>query len=151
MREQKIKIEDGISLICESLDGGQNVIFSPRGASMLPTIKEGRDKVTLSPAPEKLKRGDIAFYKRRDGQYVLHRVVRVRGGYVFCGDGQFSLERGIEKEQIIAICSHINRGGKDINSGSLSWKIFAARAGVVRLLRRVYHGLRHRIAKIVKK
>ena len=112
MREQKIRMEDGISLICESLKCGQDVIFSPRGASMLPTIKEGRDKVTLSPAPEKLKRGDIAFYKRENGQFVLHRVVRARGDYVFCGDSQFSLERGIKKEQIIAICSHINRDGK---------------------------------------
>ena len=118
---------------------------------MLPTIKEGRDKVTLSPAPEKLKRGDIAFYKRENGQFVLHRVVKVRGGYVFCGDNQYSLERGIKKEQIIAICSHINRNGKNVYSGSLLWKLFAARVGFVRFFRRVYHGLRHRIAKIVKK
>ena len=151
MREQKIRMEDGISLICESLKCGQDVIFSPRGASMLPTIKEGRDKVTLSPAPEKLKRGDIAFYKRENGQFVLHRVVRARGDYVFCGDSQFSLERGIKKEQIIAICSHINRDGKDVYSGSLLWKMFAARVGFVRFFRRGYHGLRHRVAKIVKK
>ena len=118
---------------------------------MLPTIKEGRDKVTLSPAPEKLKRGDIVFYKRDNGQFVLHRVVSARRGYVFCGDSQFSLERGIKKEQIIAICSHINRGGKDIYSGSLLWKLFAARAGFARFFRRGYHGLRSRAAKIVKK
>lgn len=151
MREQKIRMEDGISLICESLENGQDVIFSPRGESMLPTIKEGRDSVTLSPTPEKLKRGDIAFYRRRDGQFVLHRVVRVRGGYVFCGDNQFSLERGIKKEQIIAICSHINRGGKDIYSGSFVWRFFSVKAAVLRFLRRAYHGLRRRIAKIIKK
>ena len=151
MREQKIRMEDGISLICESLDGGQDVIFSPSGTSMLPTIREGRDKVTLSTAPEKLKRGDIAFYRRRDGQFVLHRVVRVRDEYIFCGDNQFALERGIKREQIIAICSHINRGGKDIYSGSFAWRFFALRAGILRFMRRAYHGLRHRIAKIVKK
>ena len=56
MREIKIGLCDAIHLIREKLAEGGEVLFSPKGTSMLPTLKEGRDRVVLSAPPKKLKK-----------------------------------------------------------------------------------------------
>ena len=61
------------------LDSGGEFTVYPKGTSMLPLIRQGRDSVTLAKPSAPLKRGDIAFYLRDNGQYVLHRVVGTGG------------------------------------------------------------------------
>ena len=80
-------------LFKERLAAGQIVRFSPRGVSMLPMLRQGIDSVELSPVPEKLKKYDLPLYQRRNGQYVLHRIVKVSEGYTCIGDNQFEPER----------------------------------------------------------
>ena len=63
-------------IIEEQLREGKTVRFAPKGRSMLPMIREGRDTVTLCAVDRPLKKYDIGFYRRRDGQYVLHRIVK---------------------------------------------------------------------------
>ena len=66
---------------------GQSVRFSPRGVSMLPMLRQGRDSVVLSPAPKQLRKYDLPLYRRDDGSYVLHRVVKAGQTYA-CMGGQ---------------------------------------------------------------
>ena len=68
MPNRSIRLDEAMALIRESLDSGHEVTFSPRGASMLPFLKEGRDTVTLTALPSKLKKYDIVFYQRDNGQ-----------------------------------------------------------------------------------
>ena len=77
MLEREIKLDDVMPLIKEKLASGQEVIFSPHGTSMLPFLKEGRDSITLKAPPARLKKYDIPLYQRKNGQYILHRVVDV--------------------------------------------------------------------------
>ena len=51
-------------VIRERLDAGQSVTIYPRGVSMLPTLKEGRDNVTLTAYKPPLKRYEIALFQR---------------------------------------------------------------------------------------
>lgn len=52
------------------------------------------------------------LYKRTDGAYVLHRIVKVeKDSYTMRGDNQFFLEPGIKQEQMIAMVSGIVRDG----------------------------------------
>ena len=44
------------------------------GESMLPFLRPGRDTVFLRRPDAPLHRGEIAFYRRFDGSYILHRV-----------------------------------------------------------------------------
>ncbi len=97
-------------LIREYLDKGQTVRFSPRGISMLPMLRQGIDNVILSPLPEKLKKYDIPLYQRSDGQYVLHRIVKVGQTYTCIGDNQFQLEPGLRRDQMIAVVTAFSRG-----------------------------------------
>ena len=56
------------------LDEGREVTLSPKGSSMLPFIREGRDSVVLRKEPA-VHKGDIVLV-RLPGRYVLHRIIR---------------------------------------------------------------------------
>ena len=79
MEERSFHMDDLMPLMKESLASGQSFRFSPRGISMLPMLRQGKDTVTLSPIKEPLKKYDIPLYQRDDGAYVLHRITEVGG------------------------------------------------------------------------
>ena len=79
----------------ETLKSGADVVFTPWGVSMCPTIKGGRDTVVLSKNKEPLNIGDLIFYKREKDVFVLHRIVgKDKDGFILCGDSQTELEKG---------------------------------------------------------
>ena len=79
MPEQGLfRLADYAGTIREVMDSGGEFTLYPRGTSMLPLIVQGRDSVTLVKA-EEFRTGDIAFYQRENGQYVLHRVIAADG------------------------------------------------------------------------
>ena len=103
------KMEDIYPYLAESIrDGGQFVIF-PRGTSMNPTIYEDRDCVALVEAKE-LCVYDIVLYKRQNGRFILHRIMKIKdGNYTMCGDNQYIFEEGIKREQILAVVSEVRK------------------------------------------
>ena len=84
------------------------------GTSMMPLLKEGRDRVELKPyCHERLKKGDVVLYKKNDGTLVLHRIIRVENGEFFTvlGDHQFNNAERVNKNQIIAVaCGFFIKG-----------------------------------------
>ena len=142
MREQKITFEEAMPLILEKLQSGGEVLFSPSGVSMRPTLQEGRDSLVLVAPPAKLKKYDIALFKRENGQYILHRVVKVGESYTFIGDNQFDHEEGIMPAQIVALCSAYIRDGKRVSLDSFGARAFARFWHHTRLLRRICRKLR---------
>ena len=110
MSERQVRLEELMPLIKEQLAEGRNIRFSPRGVSMLPMLRQGIDRVVFSPLPEKLKKYDLPLYQRKDGQFVLHRVVEAGESYTCIGDNQFVLERGLRHEQMIALVTAFYRG-----------------------------------------
>ena len=53
------------------------LIYTNKGDSMMPLIKEGRDLLVIEKTNGRLKRFDVPLYKRDTGQYVLHRIIKV--------------------------------------------------------------------------
>ena len=103
-------------IITEKLNAGATVTIQPRGTSMLPLIRQGRDEVILKKPSGRLKKYDIPFYKRESGQFVLHRIVKVRkNDYVICGDNQTDYEYNITDDMILAVVIAIIRDGKTIS------------------------------------
>ena len=128
------------------MDSGGEFTLYPRGTSMLPLIVQGRDSVTLVKA-EEFRTGDIAFYQRENGPYVLHRVIAADGEtYTVCGDNQLAPEYGVKPEQIIAKAAYITRKGSKITPRSLPYRLYVLlwRSLFIRRvyfkLRRVFHG-----------
>ena len=88
------------------------IVHSISGVSMMPLLRQNQDAVHIVPNTERLKRDDIALYKRRDGSLVLHRVVRVKGSeYIIRGDNCINNERVLES-QIIGVAQGIYRDGQ---------------------------------------
>lgn len=103
-----------VDLIGEAFALGKTFSFTPYGISMLPTLKNGTDTVTLAPA-KRWKTGDIVLYRRPSGMYVMHRIVgRLRGGFMLCGDNENVIEYPIYPKDILAkvICAETSDGQK---------------------------------------
>lgn len=145
--QERFKIADYAAVIREVLDSGGEFTLYPRGTSMLPLIMQERDSVTLEQPQGALHRGDIAFYQRENGQYVLHRIIGERDGtFTMCGDNQLAPEYGVKPEQIIAKAAYITRKGSKITPRSLPYRLYVLlwRSFFIRRvyfkLRRVFHG-----------
>ena len=151
MREVKTSLGDLMPLIEEKLASGSEVLFSPNGDSMLPTLKAGRDSLVLVSPPQRLKKYDVALYKRENGQYVIHRVISARGNYTFIGDAQLVYERGIKHEQIIALCVAYVRDGKRIGFDSFGARSHARRIHLARLLKVAFIALKRRLKSLFLK
>ena len=78
------------------------------------TIQDGRFK--LEKITSKPKRKDIVLYKRDNGQYVLHRIIKEKDNlYTIVGDNQHVKEYPIRLDQILGVVSEITRKDKVIN------------------------------------
>lgn len=119
-----VEMNQLVPIIKEQVAIGKSVRISPKGISMLPMIREGKDTVTLSPPPKKLKKYDLPLYQRDDGKYILHRIVDTQNGYTCIGDNQFVYEKGICDEQIIAVVSSFSRGKREHSVNELSYKTY---------------------------
>ncbi|MFQ9516151.1 MAG: hypothetical protein ACLRZ9_10015 [Eubacterium sp.] len=109
-----VSMEELVPLIKEQIDNNGEVTFTPKGTSMLPMLRHNKDTVTLGKAESPLKKYQVVFYLRKNGQYVLHRVVKIeKNGYVMRGDNQFFDEPGIEENQIIGVVQGFTRKGRE--------------------------------------
>lgn len=122
----KISLADYYPLIQETLDQGGTFSLTITGTSMFPFIVGGRDKVTLSPLPEKLKKNDLPLYRRANGAFVLHRIVKVckDGTYTCCGDHQWWLEKGLRREQMIGLATEYVRKGRTLTNRNVLYRIY---------------------------
>ena len=150
MRERKIDIGTLMPIIEEKLAEGGEVLFSPNGVSMLPTLRPGSDVAVLVRAPERLRKYDIALYKRSNGQYVLHRVIGVGASYDFIGDNQLAVEHGVDHGDVIAVCIARERGGRRVRLDSTSARAFARMWIALRPLRRLLSAVKRKIKSVLK-
>lgn len=123
---KQIGLNEIVDIMREKLDSGGTVTFTPRGNSMYPMLRDGEDTVVLAKPKGRLHLFDLPLYVRRDGAYVMHRVVNFDpdGSYVMCGDNQFVKEHGVRDEDIIAVVTAFYRKGKPYTTQSFSYRIY---------------------------
>lgn len=144
---EHISNADFLAVMNEAFWRGQQIRFTPTGTSMLPMLDGVSDTVTFAPSPERLKKYDVAFYQRANGQLVLHRVVGLKkdGSYVFSGDGQFYYEYGITDDNILALMVKFTHNGKEYKTDDYSYRLYIRRMMFKKRLRifalKVYHKL----------
>ena len=137
-------------LIREQLAAGRSVRFSPRGTSMLPMLRQGIDKVVLSPLPEHLKKYDLPLYQRENGQYVLHRIIDAGETYTCTGDNQFDLETGLLREQMIAQVTSYTRGGRENPVTAWHYRLYCRVWHHSRPIRRFYRRAKNFLRRLLK-
>ena len=100
------------------------LVYTNVGDSMYPLIKP-RDLLVIKKVTAPLKKNDIPLYKRDSGQYVLHRIVKIKNGeYYICGDNRAFVERGITDRHIIGVLTDIVREGRTIPVNSPEFKSY---------------------------
>lgn len=116
----KFQLNDLLPFIEEAFEMGKDFQIPITGTSMLPLLVQGRDFVKIVKYERKLEIGDIPLYRRDDGHFVLHRVVKIEkdGTYTMCGDNQIILEKGITDRNIIGIVKTLIIDGKEIDVDS---------------------------------
>lgn len=109
----------------EELERSGKLVYTTVGTSMNPMIKQDRDLSIIEKPKGRLKKYDVAFYKRPNGQYVLHRVVKVLDdGYVILGDNCVNKEFNIKETQILGVLVSLVRNGKEVDLNSFGYKIY---------------------------
>lgn len=104
------------------------LVYTNVGTSMRPLIRQGKDVMIIKSFDNccKLKKMDVPLYKRENGQYVLHRIIKVtKDGYVIRGDNTYSNEYGVTDSQILGVLSGVIRNGKEISVNSLGYRVYS--------------------------
>ncbi len=144
-------MEEIMALAGESLASGRSVTIFPRGVSMLPMLREGLDSVELSPVTGKLKKYDIPLYRRADGSFVLHRIVKVGKTYTCSGDNQTAYENGVSHESVVAVVTAFTRGKKRYTVKNFGYRVYCRVLNFRRKSKRLYLKARRKICRLFKK
>ena len=115
-----------VSMLRGLVEEGREVSMVVAGNSMAPFLVHRRDSICFRAPDRALRAGDMVFYQRATGQYVMHRICRVRReGYDIVGDAQTQIEGPVRREQIFALVTKVQRKGQWIGPGSFWWEFFA--------------------------
>lgn len=93
------------------------LIYTTRGRSMRPFLRSGQDLFRIEARTgARCAKFDAVLYRRDNGQYVLHRIVKVHpDSYTLCGDNTWQLEPGIRDDQILGVLTGVIRNGRTID------------------------------------
>lgn len=108
------------------MQNGSEVMFTITGNSMEPLLHHRISKVCIiNPREKPLKRYDIILYIRKDGKYILHRIVAVnKDGYAAAGDNQY-IKDAVLPSEIIGVASGFWRGKKYISCDNLWYQLYS--------------------------
>lgn len=122
----RLDTREYITILKSLVDEGREVNMHVLGSSMAPFVVHERDVIYFKKPEKKLCKGDIAFFQRKNGQYVVHRIYKTKGNqYYFVGDNQTDIEGPIDEGQIFAAVTRVKRKGKMIGPGDFWWEFFA--------------------------
>ena len=127
MEPRIIDIDEYMPVVQELLAQGKSVSLTVTGESMSPFLRHGRDQIRLEAVTKPPKRGDMVFFRRCNGQYIMRRILRhlPDGNYALIGDGQQQVEAPIAPQQIFAVVAQVCRKGTWIGPEAFWWRFFA--------------------------
>lgn len=123
--ERVVDTREYVSVLREIAEQGKVVSMRIAGSSMSPFLCHNRDYIYFTRPERELRRGDMVFYQRNSGQYVMHRIYKRKpDGYYIVGDAQTEIEGPVRREQIFARIIKVKRKNKILEPGSLWWEFF---------------------------
>ena len=115
-----------VSMLRDLVNEGKECRLLISGSSMAPFLVHERDSILFSKPDRELRRGDMVFYQRDNGQYVMHRILKVKPeGLYIIGDAQTEVEGPVRPEQVFALVTKVNRKGKWVGPGNFWWWFFS--------------------------
>ncbi len=142
-----VSLDELYPIIKEKIESGGTVQLPITGTSMIPLLVWGRDTVEIIKC-EKAQKHDIIFYRRDNGQFVLHRIIgKNEKGYVLCGDNQWNKEFGIQDRHIIGVVKSITRNSKKISIENGLYNLYSKLWTAILPLRRCFLFIIRRVVK----
>lgn len=136
----------------EEIAKNGRLVYINVGDSMMPLLREKRDLLIIEKVSGRLKKYDVPLYRRDSGQYVLHRILKVRkDDYVICGDNRWKKEYGITDRHIIGVLTGIVRDGKKISVNNKKYKLYVHLCCDFFFARAFFLRLKHFIKRRLKK
>ncbi len=100
-------------------------ISTTSGVSMVPMLRHRRDTIVVEPTRERLKKYDVALYRRGDS-YVLHRVIKVLpDSYIIRGDNCIAKEYGITDNDVLGKLTSFYRKEKKVNMDGFLYRSYS--------------------------
>lgn len=122
----EVNTREYVGVLKDMVEEGMEVSMTVAGTSMEPFLVHNRDRITFQKPTGPIKKGDMVFYRRMTGEYVMHRVMKVKDHrYYLAGDHQTSLEGPIEEAQIFARVVSVQRNGVWLTETDPVWKFYA--------------------------
>ncbi|MDD4211935.1 MAG: S24/S26 family peptidase [Bacilli bacterium] len=123
MIDKKISIEVMGPIIEETIKQDGTVKLQISGNSMRPFYIHQETIVCLEKVHSPLKQFDVVFYRNENEQYLLHRIINIKGStLVICGDA-LSQKEYIDESLIIARVQYHERNGKVTPSSSKRYQM----------------------------
>ena len=126
------------------------LVYKTRGTSMLPMLHQERDLVIIEVPKARLKKYDVALYKRGDNT-VLHRVIQVnQDSYLIRGDNTYALEK-VPDSAVIGVLTSFVRKGKRTSATNPLYKCYVRIWNLLYPLRAFYVRGRRFLGKLYRK
>lgn len=121
-----VNIYEYMPVLIDIINQGKEANLVITGSSMTPFLCHHRDTIIISKPDAPFKKGDMVFYTRKSGQYVMHRIHHIdkNGDLFIVGDAQTEIEGPIHPDQVFGIIHKVIRKGKVITKGDFWWDFF---------------------------
>lgn len=139
-----VNIYEYMPVLIDIINQGKEANLVITGSSMTPFLCHHRDTIIISKPDAPFKKGDMVFYTRKSGQYVMHRIHHIdkNGDLFIVGDAQTEIEGPIHPDQVFGIIHKVIRKGKVITKGDFWWdffeKVWIRLVPIRPLLRKIY-------------
>ena len=123
---REVNIHEYLPVLIDIINTGKDVNLLISGSSMSPFLCHHRDTIIISKPKEPFFKGEMVFYQRSNGQYVMHRIHHIdKNGHLFIvGDAQTEIEGPVLPEQVFGVVHKAIRKDKLIQKGDFWWDFF---------------------------
>lgn len=126
------------------------LVYRTRGVSMEPMLRQNRDLVIIRVPSSRLKKFDVALYKRGK-EYVLHRVIEVKDDhYLIRGDNTYAMET-VPDTAVIGVLTGFQRKGKQHDVTERGYRFYVRFWNAIYPLRLLYVRSRRLAARTARK
>lgn len=123
---REVDIHQYLPVLIDIIKTGKDVNLLVSGSSMSPFLCHHRDTIVISKPDGVFFRGEMVFYIRNSGQYVMHRIHHIdkQGNLFIIGDAQTKIEGPILPSQVFGVIHKVIRKGKLIQKDDFWWDFF---------------------------
>jgi len=114
--------EERMSPLEREIASGKPTVTLTVGDSMEPLLFNRSTRVVIVKADRELKRNELPVYKRPNGQFVMHRIIKADEDYYYTrGDNRTGLER-VPKQWVQGVVTEIYRRKKHFTVGNKGYR-----------------------------